>query len=91
MQKIGNAVSSAGRAVTSLNTGALAPLAVVTNPVGAIVSGLGTGVTQTGSNLGAALSSAPVQQLTQGVTTAITPITTLRHVDDADGPARRWA
>ena len=72
----------------ALGTGPLSPLAPLTTPVGGLLDTVAGGLKTGGTMLGAALSSGPVQQTTQAISTAITPlVTTVGQVTQQVGTA----
>ncbi len=72
----GNPVNGLSETVKALGSGPLSPLAPITAPVGGLLDTVAGGLKSGGTMLGAALSSAPVQQATQAISTAITPLVT---------------
>ncbi|WP_425127590.1 collagen-like triple helix repeat-containing protein [Burkholderia arboris] len=71
-----NPVTGLSQAVKALGTGPLAPLAPVTAPVGGLLDTVAGGLQGAGATLGSTLSSGPVQQATQAIGNAITPLVT---------------
>ncbi|WP_366919210.1 collagen-like triple helix repeat-containing protein [Burkholderia seminalis] len=71
-----NPVSGLSETVKALGTGPLSPLSPLTTPVGGLLDTVSSGLSKGGATLGAALSSGPVQQATQTISTAITPLVT---------------
>ncbi|CAI8692786.1 hypothetical protein EMIT0111MI5_10160 [Burkholderia sp. IT-111MI5] len=71
-----NPVSGLGETVKALGSGPLSPLAPITTPVGGLLDTVAGGLKSGGTMLGSALSSGPVQQATQALSTAITPLVT---------------
>ncbi|MFW2746962.1 collagen-like triple helix repeat-containing protein, partial [Acinetobacter baumannii] len=71
-----------------LGQGSGAPLAPVTQPVGAGVQQIGQALIGGGTLLGSALSSGAVQQVTQQASSAIVPVTTqLTNATQSGGDA----
>ncbi len=84
----GNPVSGISETVKALGSGPLAPLAPITTPVGGLLDTVASGLRTGGATLDASLSSAPVQQATQVISTAITPlVTTAGHLTQQVGTA----
>jgi len=71
-----NPVNGLSETVKALGTGPLSPLAPITTPVGGLLDTVAGGLKSGGTMLGSALSSGPVQQATQALSTAITPLVT---------------
>ncbi|MBJ9594876.1 collagen-like triple helix repeat-containing protein [Burkholderia seminalis] len=71
-----NPVSGLSETVKALGTGPLSPLSPLTTPISGLLDTVSSGLRTGGTTLGAALSSGPVQQATQAISTAITPLVT---------------
>ncbi|WP_321875268.1 collagen-like triple helix repeat-containing protein, partial [Burkholderia cenocepacia] len=71
-----NPVNGLSETVKALGSGPLSPLAPITTPVGGLLDTVAGGLKSGGTMLGSALSSGPVQQATQALSTAITPLVT---------------
>src|SRR5579859_4300732 len=67
-------VQGLSTAVGGLGTGNLAPLSPLTTPLATVLSTTAGALNAGGVTLGNSLASAPVQQITQPISTAITPI-----------------
>ncbi len=72
----GNPVNGLSETVKALGAGPLSPLAPFATPVGGLLDTVAGGLKSGGAMLGSALSSGPVQQATQAISTAITPVVT---------------
>ncbi len=67
-------IAGVAKTVDALGTGPLSPLAPVTSPVAGALYTTANGVQAGGMILGNTLASAPVQQVTQPISSAITPL-----------------
>ncbi|HDR8861349.1 TPA: collagen-like triple helix repeat-containing protein [Burkholderia territorii] len=69
-----NPVEGLAQTIRALGSGPLAPLAPVTTPVGAALDTVAGGLGAAGNTLGATLASGAVQQVTQPLSSAVTPL-----------------
>ncbi|KAB0632383.1 hypothetical protein F7R13_35445, partial [Burkholderia territorii] len=69
-----NPVEGLAQTIRALGSGPLAPLAPVTTPVGAVLDTVAGGLGAAGNTVGATLASGAVQQVTQPLSSAVTPL-----------------
>ncbi|WP_293778394.1 collagen-like triple helix repeat-containing protein [uncultured Oxalicibacterium sp.] len=75
VERVGQTTQDTGTLVANTGGGPLSPLAPVTQPVGGLVNQVGVGVSNASPTLTNALSSGPVEQVTQTGSNVITPLT----------------
>ncbi|RAB23420.1 hypothetical protein DN511_30320, partial [Burkholderia multivorans] len=74
--------------VGALGAGPLSPLAPIAAPMAGLIETVASGIASAGTKIGASLSSAPVQQATQSISSAITPLVmTTGHLTQQVGTA----
>ncbi|KWF34163.1 hypothetical protein WL88_11095 [Burkholderia diffusa] len=67
-------VTGLAQTIRALGSGPLAPLAPVTTPVGAVLDTVAGGLGAAGNTVGATLASGAVQQVTQPLSSVVTPL-----------------